>query len=445
MISKEELGLAEKCLELSMKEGATHCRVTINKSTSDLLDTLNGEVDKVTHCLDRSLSLSLFIDGKFASFSTNRLDENELAGFVHTSAEITRVLETDACRALPTPDRCCQDALSGTEMGLYDPEYEQMDSERRKGLALSHCLDLAQPHEGFRIISEEGQYSDSEFDSITIDSNGLFCRHAETSFEYASEVTIEAEDGNKYSNYWWTSSPKLKDFDFDRIGQTALEKAVEQIGSCSTHSGKRTMVVRREMAHRLVTPLLNALGGYSLQQDNSFLMDSLEKEVFSPMLNIVDEPHRKGESGSRLYDSEGVATRTLPIIENGKVKTYFINTYIANKMGLAPTIEDATRPHLLASEAGLDEKAILEKCGEGILVTGFNGGNCNSATGDFSYGVEGFEFKDGKIGRPVNEILITGNFVDLWSHLKYAGDDVRKDMSKLIPTLAFDDVDFSGE
>lgn len=205
------------------------------------------------------------------------------------------------------------------------------------------------------------------------------------------------------------------------------------------------MVVRREMAPRLVTPLLNALGGYSLQQDNSFLMDSLGKEVFSPMLNIVDEPHRKGESGSRLFDSEGVATKTLPIIENGKVKTYFINTYIANKMGLAPTIEDATRPHLLASEAGLDEKAILEKCGEGILVTGFNGGNCNSATGDFSYGVEGFEFKDGKISRPVNEILITGNFVDLWSHLKYAGDDVRKDMSKLIPTLAFDDVDFSGE
>lgn len=445
MISKEELGLAEKCLELSMKEGATHCRVTINKSTSDLLDTLNGEVDKVTHCLDRSLSLSLFIDGKFASFSTNRLDEKELAGFVHTSAEITRVLETDDCRALPAPDRCCKDALSGTEMELYDPEYEQMDSERRKGLALAHCLDLAMPHEGFRIISEEGQYSDSEFDSITIDSNGLFCRHAETSFEYASEVTIEAEDGSKYSNYWWTSSPKLKDFDFDRIGQTALEKAVEQIGSRSTHSGKRTMVVRREMAPRLVTPLLNALGGYSLQQDNSFLMDSLGKEVFSPMLNIVDEPHRKGESGSRLFDSEGVATRTLPIIENGKVKTYFINTYIANKMGLAPTIEDATRPHLLASEGGLDEKAILEKCGEGILVTGFNGGNCNSATGDFSYGVEGFEFKDGKIGRPVNEILITGNFVDLWSHLKYAGDDVRKDMSKLIPTLAFDDVDFSGE
>ena len=42
MISKEELGLAERCMELSMKEGATHCRVTINKSTSDLLDTLNG-------------------------------------------------------------------------------------------------------------------------------------------------------------------------------------------------------------------------------------------------------------------------------------------------------------------------------------------------------------------------------------------------------------------
>ena len=34
---------------------------------------------------------------------------------------------------------------------------------------------------------------------------------------------------------------------------------------------------------------------------------------------------------------------------------------------------------------------------EGILVTGFNGGNSNPATGDFSVGVEGFYVKNGEI------------------------------------------------
>jgi PmbA protein len=39
----------------------------------------------------------------------------------------------------------------------------------------------------------------------------------------------------------------------------------------------------------------------------------------------------------------------------------------------------------------------------GILVTGFNGGNCNGSTGDFSYGIEGFLIEKGKIVQPVSK------------------------------------------
>jgi len=86
----------------------------------------------------------------------------------------------------------------------------------------------------------------------------------------------------------------------------------------------------------------------------------------------------------------------------------------------------------------------MKMCGDGILVTDFNGGNSNPVTGDFSYGIEGFLFKDGKISRPVSGMLVTGNFLNLWKGLIAAGDDARACMSKLIPTLAFADVDFSG-
>lgn len=445
MIEDKELELARMVLDLAREEGAGQCRVVVSKSTSDLLDTLNGALDKVTHCLDKSLSLSLFIDGRFATFSTNRLDEKELAEFVHTGAHIARMMEIDPLRSLPDRERCCTKAIKGDELGLYDIEYDSLDSEKRRKMALSQCKVYGLIGENYKVISEEGQYGDSEFDSITMDSEGLFCRHRETSFEYACEVTIEASDGNKYSNYYWTTSPFLKDFNPSEISGTALKRAAAQIGSKPVKSGKRTMVVSTDTASKLLTPVLNALNGYSLQQNNSFLNGALGKKLFSEKFNLVDNPHRQGESGSRLFDSEGVATADMDIVRNGEVKTYFINTYISHKMGLPPTVEDSTRVRLLPTDKGMSREELLAKCGDGILVTGFNGGNCNSATGDFSYGVEGFEFKDGKILGPINEMLITGNFLRLWSNLLYVADDTRPCMSKLIPSVAFADVDFSGE
>lgn len=90
------------------------------------------------------------------------------------------------------------------------------------------------------------------------------------------------------------------------------------------------------------------------------------------------------------------------------------------------------------------QKDILELCGSGILVTDFNGGNCNSATGDFSYGVSGFLFENGKITSPIDSMLITGNMTDLWSNLLAAGSDPVPGMSRQVPTLAFRDVTFNA-
>ena len=58
--------------------------------------------------------------------------------------------------------------------------------------------------------------------------------------------------------------------------------------------------------------------------------------------------------------------------------------------------------------------------------------------------MEGYLFEGGRIVRPVSGMLMTGCFTDLWSRLLAAGDDARPCQTKLIPTLAFAGVDFSG-
>ena len=439
VLTQEEMALARHCLQFALEQGASQVRITLTKSLLNLVGLLNGEVDKTSHALDRSLQLQLFVEGRFGAFSSNRLEKEGLEAFIREAIDTVKMLEPDAFRSLPAPERQAKDALTGRELGLYDPAYESLTAQDRRQLALGS---IAWPKEG--LIAEEGEYSDSVFDSLTLDSQGLEARHTETSFEIGYESTVEDAEGRHFSSYWWDATPRLKDLQLKDCAEKACRRAMDQLNPKPVPSGKYTLILDTECASKVVTPLLNALGGYSLQQKNSFLADSLGKQLFPQGLTILDAPRTPGDTGCRLFDSEGVATREMPIIENGVVKTYVLNTYISRKMEMEPTIEDATRVKVLPLGNCKTQQDVLNQVKDGILVTGFNGGNSNPATGNFSYGIEGFLIKDGKRVHPVREMLITGDFLTLWSHLIAAAQDARPCLSKLVPTLAFTDVDFSA-
>lgn len=448
MLGENEKMLTKNCLSMALEAGAQKARVSLAKSSMDLVATLNGEIDKVTACMDRSLEIGIFADGRYGSFSTNRLDEGALRKFVSEAVQTVKMLSPDPCRDLPRPERQVKNAITGNELGLFDQACESLNADVRRAVALGASV-WPREGKGWKLISEEGEYSDTVEYAFTIDSGGLEALHSETCVSYGVEVTIEDSRHRKYSGYWWDSCVCLKDLDAVAIGRRALENAVAQIGSDSIPGGKRTLVLDSEISYKVISPILGALSGNSLQQNNSFLLGSLGKKLFPEGMTLLDCPHRPGENGSRLFDSEGVATKERPIIEKGVVKEYFLNTYMSNKLGMEPTQEEATRPLLLpycgAGQTPFGRDEIMKMCGQGILVTDFNGGNSNPATGDFSYGIEGFEFVNGKIVRPVSGMLITGNFLNLWQGLLAAGNDARPCKGKLIPTLAFRDVDFSGE
>lgn len=442
MIDEREKQLAEFCLETALKLGAQAARITLDKSDENVVSTLNGEVDSMTRCSDRSVSVALYVDGRYGVFSTNKLDEESLKDFIAHDIATVRMLAPDPCRALPEPSRLCSTAVSGDEMGILDPDLGSITPAQRREAALG-----ASVFGRGGILSEEGEYSDTGYDTYLIDSQGARCLHSETFHDYGVELTLnEDRSGRKNSAYWWTSAPFARDFDASGCGAKALELALAREDSAPCRSGRYNMVVDSEVASKFVSPIIKALNGYKLQQEDSFLAGSLGRKLFPEGLTLLDRPHIKGQTGSKLFDSEGVATAECPVIEAGVVQRYFINTYMSRKMGIPATSEDCFRAFVPGwPHPGLDAASIMEMCGDGILVTGFNGGNNNSTTGDFSYGIEGFLFKGGKIVRPVSEMVVTGNFLSLWGGFIAAGEDSRQCKSKLIPTLAFANVDFSGE
>ena len=441
-----DIALAQHILAYSQEQGAQKVRITLTRSLLNLIGVLNGEVDKVSRALDRSLQLQLFVDGRYGSFSTNRLDPESLEAFVREAVATVRLLEADPLRDLPAPERLATDARDGKELDLWDPAIETLSAEDRRALALRSMAWPRKPalEQGFTLISEEGEYSDSVFDSLTLDSQGLFARHTESSFEIGYESTVADADGRHFSSYWWDASPRLDTLQLEGCAETACRRAAALLHPQEMPGGTYNLIVDSECASKLVTPLLNALGGYALQQRNSFLQDSLGQLRLGRNVSIRDLPRTPGQSGCRLFDSEGVATRELPIIENGVVKTYFLNTYMARKMAQEPTIEDATRIRVLPTGGCKTRDDVLRKVQDGILVTGFNGGNSNPATGNFSYGIEGFRVQGGRVVHPVREMLLTGDFITLWNHLLAAAEDARPCLSRQVPTLAFSDVSFSA-
>lgn len=458
VITAEEISTAHLCMEYGMRYGASAMRVSLSKSVMDSFTVLNGELDKVMHSADRSVFLYIFADGRYGTFSTNDLAHQKLEQFIAKSVDTVRMLEPDPCRKLAPEERTEKGAMTGEELHLYDHSYQDITPEDRLQAAMSASIysrvvsgqeDLS----GSTLISEECEYSDSIDDNYVADTAGFRGRHTETSFAVCSEITVQDSQGNRLSGYWWESSPYREGLDTSTCSRTALRKAVEKTGPGRRRSGRYAMVVDRSVSSRLVSPLISALGGSSIQQKNSFLEGTLGKKIFSGKFTLLDLAREDGRPGSRLFDTEGVATSDTPVIKDGVVERYFVNTYIAGKTGMEPTVESITRPSIVpfigsqdffSGEKEITLQDILKECRNGIYVTGFNGGNCNQTTGDFSYGIEGFAFRNGKITRPIREMVVTGNMISLWNCITAAGSDARECTRWQIPTIAFREADFSA-
>ncbi|MGM9756607.1 MAG: TldD/PmbA family protein [Candidatus Cryptobacteroides sp.] len=457
-ISDAEARVAENSVEAALDAGASAVQVTLDKACTDIVALLNGELDNIRHTGDRSLTFRLYSEGRYGIFSTNRLDDNEIRSFMKQAVEHVRLQAEDPFRKLPA--ETTGEAVRGDEMGLCWYDYDTVTgkdridaTERVSVFGKEGC-----EGDGWKLISEEVEYNNTLADTLFLDSSGTRCRQVETSFEISAQATVQDSSGARYSGLYWDYGISPDTIRGSECGRKAVVEAVSQIGPERIPGGKYTMVVDRRVCGKLIGPVIGALGGLRIQQRSSFLTDTLDKKIFQEGMSLVDRPRVKGKCGSILFEPDGRACIDRDIIIDGVVKEYFINTYISGKMGMEPTSDTANRPVLLPyvngnpsltgtlrrGEGVLDRDGILRLCGDGILITGFNGGNCNAATGEFSYGIEGFEFRNGLIVKPIESMLITGDMIALWNSLIAAGTDPMNGMSRQIPTLAFSDISFNS-
>jgi PmbA protein len=439
MISNENKKLAQWAMSYALKNGCSAARVSLHSGSNTSFELRDARMDKLQQASENGMTLALFVDGRFGTFSTNRLNKKELERFIKTGIDSTRYLAIDEARTLPDPSRFYRGGKP--DLKLLDPNFNSVNPDDKVRMAEVIAEEVLNTDE--RIISVQSSYGDGDNFSYQITSNGFEGETKSSWYSLSSSVSVRGEGDARPSGWWFESSLFLENLIRENIGKKALERALQKIGQQKIKSGKYTMVLDPLNSGRLLNPMISAIFGSALQQRNSFLLDRIDTKVGSENFTLVDTPHIIGATGARYFDNEGVATENRVVFDQGILKTYYIDTYNANKMEVEPTIAN---PSILELQPTVkkDLQRLVAGIHHGILVTGFNGGNSNSSTGNFSFGVEGFLIERGVLTTPISEMNITGNMLTLWSSLAAVGDDPMLNRSWRIPSLVFEGVDFSG-
>jgi PmbA protein len=195
----------------------------------------------------------------------------------------------------------------------------------------------------------------------------------------------------------------------------------------------------------LISHLISAISGGSLYRKSSFLLDSLGKQVMSPLVTIEENPHLLRGLGSSPFDNEGVATQSRTLVKDGVLQGYVLSSYSARKLGMQSTGNAGGNHNLIVSHSDLDFNAMLKTMDTGLLITELLGHGINMVTGDYSRGAAGFWVEKGVIVHAVEEITIAGNLADMFKQIVAIGNDTLVQGSKQIGSVLIEGMTVGGD
>lgn len=438
MTKTEKESLADYIIDLAKKNGANEVAVDISLESEVSLQFRDGEIEQLQESQQSGISIKVYADHKYSSHSTNDLRKDAVKQFVERAVKSTRYLTADKFRELPEQKYYPKNL--GRDLNLLDSDYKNISTEDRLNIA-REIHDLAKA-ESDKIISVAAGYGDAIFSSFKAHSNGFSGHKEGTIFSTGAEVTVKDDDARPEDYYWVQSRFKNKFPSPEFIAKKAAQGALNKIGQSKIKSGAYNMLVENRAAIKLISMLLSPLSASAIQQKSSYLDGMIGKSIASEKLNIIDNPFIAGGLGSRLFDGEGIAAKERTIIKDGVLQQYYIDSYYGKKLGMEPNGGSSSNLILNTGNQSVDE--MMNRLGNGIFLTGFNGGNSNSTTGDFSFGISGFYFENGKLAKPINEMNLSGNAKGFWQQLMEVGNDPYPYSKWLVPSLVFEGVNFSG-
>ena len=427
---------ASYCLELAKKLGATDASVNVGSSISETVNFRNKQLDESNRSDNLGIDITTFIGKRKSSISSSNLLNENLNVLIEKCIETTKNTPEDEFNALPDKDLLAKEVK---ELNLYDNTHIENDEkiEYLSRLEASASSDK-------KIVNTESSFTEDKSNFILANSDG-FSKGFKTSSFMGSSVVVAKDDKSMERDYEYSLKCHLKDIkDAEELGKVTAERTIRKLSPKKIGSEKIAIIFDKRIAKGILSSFASAISSSAISRGTSFLKDKIDQKIFSDSINIFDKPDITKGLGSQSFDSEGVKTETLKLVEQGILKHYLIDTYNGKKLNLKSNGRCGGTSNLYFGSGKISNKDLLNSNSKCLYITETIGHGSNIITGDYSVGATGFLVENGELKYPINEITIAGNFRDMFQNITLA-NDLEFEYSTNSPTMMIEGMVVAGK
>ncbi|MCP1727672.1 PmbA protein [Natronospira proteinivora] len=429
----------EKALAEARRQGADAAESGASVDTGLGVTVRMGEVETLEYRQDRGIGVTVFFGQRKGAANTSDLSDGAIVEAVAKACDIARFTEDDEHGGLPPADRQARDwpDLDLCHPWAISPD-AAIDMARR-------CEDAARGFDA-RIDNSDGASVDTHHGVRAYgNSNGFLGSYEGTNHGMSASVLARDEQGMQ-RDFWYTAARLADDLQSpETVGRKAAERTVKRLGGRRLSTRKAPVLFPPSLARGLIGALVGAASGPAQYRQASWLLDAVGESVLPEWLSLVERPHLPRAMGSSPFDGEGVALSDNPLVENGRLSRYVLDSYTARQLGLEST-GNAGGVHNLSLEGeACDFETLLKRMDTGLMVTELMGQGVNGVTGDYSRGAAGFWVENGEIQCPVEEITVAGNLKPMLGNIVAAGNDVDYRANVLTGSLLLEEMTIAGE
>ncbi len=400
--------LVALALDHARAQGAESAEAAFTGDVGLSANVRKGEIDTLEHHRSRELGVTVYMGGRKGSASSGELSETALREAVEAACDIARYTSEDPANG-----------LAPAELMAADPP--DLDLDHPWALSADEAVELARRCEA-AALDADARVENTEGAGVTV-HRGI---HAYGNTHVPLHPLAGSGEGMQRDyGYTVAREPSALE-DAERVGRRASEHAVARLGAESVATAYVPVLFQAPVARGLVGHLIGAVSGSALYRQASFLVDSVGEQLFPSWMQMVERPRIPRALGSAAFDAEGVATAESPLIADGALQRYILDSYSARRLGLQTTA-NAGGVHNLEVASGPDDlDALMQRMDRGLLVTELMGQGVNLVTGDYSRGAAGYWVEDGVISQPVQEVTIAGHLRDIFAGIQAVGSDVDR-------------------
>ena len=437
--------IVDDTLAMARQLGASDAGAEVSEGVGLSVSVRMGELENVERNRDKSLGVTVYLGQRRGNASTSDFSAAAMKQTVQAAYDIARFTAEDPAAGLPDADDLATPEQAARYLDLFHP----WDIDAAAAAELARRCEAAALGVSKRIANSEGAGVSAQQAHFWAGSTRGFRGGYSSSRHYISVSPIAGRGKNMQRDAWYSSMRDASQLAApEAVGRYAAQRALARLKSSRVATGEVPVLFENTVAAGLLGAYVQATSGGALYRKSTFLVDSLGKTVLARHLDVREDPHQLKGKGSAPFDDEGVLTKARSIVERGVVKSYFLGSYSARKLGMKTTGHAGGSQNLTLTsrltQPGDDLPAMLHKLGRGLFVTELMGQGVNYVTGDYSRGAAGFWVEGGQIVHPVHEVTIAGNLRQMFKDIRAVGADVYTSGSKSLGSVLVSRMKLAG-